>query len=88
MLKAEILANTFSQANKLTINYKKSIDNLMNSRVSDFKSESICLQSVNYTTFNEISNIISTLKVSESPGLDNVPNLLLKKLPAKALKLQ
>ena len=34
-----------------------------------------------------MSNIISTLKVSKSPGLDNVPNLLKKKLPAKALKL-
>ena len=72
---------------ELAFNYKHSMGNLINSTVSDLKSESICLQNVNYITFNEVSNIISTLKVSKSPGLDNVPNLFLKKLSAKALKL-
>ena len=69
------------------INYKHSMDNLINSAVREFKAEGICLQNVNYTAFNKMSNIISTLKVSKSPGFNNVPNLLRKKLPTKALKL-
>lgn len=85
--KAEILAKSFEQANNLTTNYKHSNDTSVNAIVKNFKKENPDSVNAILTSFSELNYLVSSLKSSKSPGFDNVPNLLLKKLPAKALNL-
>lgn len=85
--KAEALANTFAQSNNLTSHYKHSIDKHITKTISDFKNSNPSLHTAEFTSICEVQNILSSLKPSKSPGFDNVSNVLLKKLPFKALKL-
>lgn len=85
--KAEILADTFATANNITCNYKHSIDKTVNATVTRFKAESIDSEGDDLTTFDEISYLISTLKATKTPGLDNISNILIKNLPIKAIQI-
>lgn len=85
--KADILANTFAKSHILTMNYSHSFDNRVISTVNNFKAEPPTTDGAILITFDELSKVLSTLKTSKSPGFDNVPNILLKKLPDKAIKL-
>lgn len=85
--KAQILADTFAASNGLTSNYKHSFDKVVNSVVNRFKNEGRNSEGAIFTSLDELRSIIKPLKTSKSPGLDNVSNLLIKKLPEKALAI-
>lgn len=85
--KAELLADTFLRGNNLTSGYKHSVDRTVNSKVNRFKREANNTDGAILTSINELTSIIKSLKTSKSPGLDNISNLLIKKLPTKAIDL-
>lgn len=85
--KAESLANTFSQSHYLTMNYAHPSESKINNRAEKFKREPPNVNNAEYITESELKNILLQLKSSKSPGFDDVPNILLKNLPEKALKL-
>lgn len=85
--KSELLASTFAKAHSLTFNYTHSVDNIVNSTAQKLKLENPTTQNADFITINELSSVLSNLKSSKSPGFDNVPNILLKNLPQKAVQL-
>lgn len=85
--KADLLANTFYKSHELTLNYSHSIDRKVNFTAANLKAEEPSISGAVFITIEEISLIVSRLKTSKAPGFDNVPNILLKKLPSKALQL-
>lgn len=85
--KAEELANTFSKSHYLTLHYSHPFEANINQAVGNLKLEPPTLDEAELITANELANVLANLKTHKSPGLDNVPNALLKNLPDKALKI-
>lgn len=85
--KAKLLADTFSAANNTTTNYKHSVEKLVKSKINSFTREELSIEDAVFTSLDELSIIIHSLKSSKSPGLDNISNLLIKNLPMKAFRL-
>lgn len=85
--KADLLADVFFKFNYITVGYKHSIDASINSEIARFKLESPFAELILPTSISEISGLIANLKSSKSPGFDEISNLLLKRLPEKALKV-
>jgi len=86
--KVNSIANTFEQSHSLTSHLKHSID----AKVKQFNKQLLNDKQVNldastYTSPKEIKAIIKKLKSFKAPGLDGIQNILLKKLPAKAIIL-
>lgn len=84
---AEALADQFVKNHSLTINFKHSVDNEVNRVVKSIDStEPSTLQNnSNHTSVEEIVKIISKLKIRKAPGLDGIPNILIKRLPKAAI---
>lgn len=85
--KAQLLANTFVAANNLSTHFSHSQDRYVNAKVNNILYQPPTTEGARFTTISEISNCIATLKISKSPGLDQISNLLIKNLPHKALQL-
>lgn len=73
--KAQPLVNT------LTAFYQHTFDNKVN------KKDLADSYEIRFITFTEMSDLVSSLKTSKSPGFDKIPNILFKNLPEKATKL-
>lgn len=76
----------FENCQLLTVNMKHAhtesiVSNSMNYINTNLQPES----DIKYSSPQEIKYFIHSLKNRKSPGNDNVPNLLLKKLPKKGL---
>lgn len=85
--KAELLANTFAKAHTLTLDYRHAVDSKVNSLVTNLSAHCPNIDEATFITVPEISQILSTLKSSKAPGFDDISNIVLKKLPEKAIKL-
>lgn len=85
--KSELLANTFAKAHKLTLDYKHSIDTLVNTTAENLKTQNPTTINADFINSNELSHVLLKLKSSKSPGFDKIPNILLKRLPQKAVHL-
>lgn len=86
--KVDAIANTFEKSHALTANYKHSIDTKVdrfNKKLSE--NDQLNLDASTYSTPNEIKAIIKKLKPFKAPGLDGIQNILLKKLPIRAIIL-
>ena len=73
--KAQLLLDTFSSAYNFTSAHKHSNNKFVNSKVNQFKS---------YMLLNSENVSVISLK---SPGLDDVPNVLIESLPSNSIKL-
>lgn len=85
--KAEKLANTFAESHSLTLNYCHPSEAKINRSVRNIKLEPPNSDGAEFITEGELTNVLSQLKIDKSPGLDNVPNILLKNLPERAIKI-
>lgn len=86
--KVNAIANSFEKAHSLTANCKHSIDGKVNKFNKDLsESGEQNVDATTYTTPAEIKTIIKKLKSFKAPGLDKIQNILLKKLPHKAIVL-
>lgn len=86
-LVSDCLADAFSQSHYLTMNYTHPSEININRRIEKFKTEAPFLENIEYINESEMTNILSTLKCSKSPGFDEIPNILLKNLPEIRKKL-
>lgn len=85
--KAESLASTFARSHLLTANYQHPSEARINQTIDTLTMEAPNTENVEFITVNELRSILSTLKTSKSPGLDEIPNILLKRLPLKAVQI-
>lgn len=85
--KAEILANTFLNSHILTQNYKHPSEHNILRTVENFNSNPPDGSNVVLITESELTSILLQIKATKAPGLDNIPNILLKNLPEEAVKL-
>lgn len=86
--KVDVIANTFEKSHSLTADYKHSIDikvNRFNKQLLEM--DQLNMDAATYTSPKEIKSIIKKLKPFKAPGLDKIQNILLKKLPQKAIIL-
>lgn len=86
--KVNAIANTFESSHALTTNFKHSIDTKVNSFNKQLmKNNYSNLDASTYTSPKEIRAITKQLKSFKAPGIDGIQNILLKKLPFRALIL-
>lgn len=85
--KAEKLAHTFAQSHYLTIHYTHPSETQINNSVENLKQEPPNLDGAEFITMNELTYVLAKLKNNKAPGFDNIPNILLKHLPVKAVKI-
>ncbi|KAG4068987.1 hypothetical protein HA402_005648 [Bradysia odoriphaga] len=85
---AEALADQFVKNHTITINDRSAIDNKVNKIVQsiDRIHPSTLNTSDHHVQIEEVSRVISKLKIRKAPGIDGIPNVLLKKLPIDAKK--
>lgn len=86
--KVNCIASTFEKSHTLTASFKHSIDkevNRFNKIISNDLQPNLAAST--YTTPNEIKSIIKKLKSFKAAGLDGIQNILLKKLPIRAIIL-
>ena len=86
--RAEAIATSFARAHMLTKEFKHSVD----VRVRRFnklleRDTDVNLDATTFVTPSEIKNIIRRLKPSKAPGADGIQNVVLKKLPDRAIVL-
>lgn len=62
-----------------------SIDWTVKRSIKNLKENSIEIDSVTLCASDEIANLLQKAKPSKAPGQDNIPNILLKNLPQKAI---
>ena len=86
---ADELAEQFEKNNLLTIDYRHEVDNQVKKSVETI--DKICPSKLvnpeHHVNIGKISKIIKKLKVKKAPGLDGVPNILIKRLPLAAVEL-
>lgn len=77
--KAQTFADTFEESHKLTLNQSSINETKVQQSIDKFmrKKKSIGNQEI---AVSEISLILNNLKPKKSPGIDNIPNVALKKL--------
>ncbi len=84
---ADVLAEQFEKNNLLTINYRHAVDNQVNKTAESI--DKICpsklINPEHHINIGKIIKIIKKLKVKKAPGLDGVPNILIKRLPLVAI---
>lgn len=86
--KVNAIADTFEKSHALTSNFKHSIDAKVNSFNRKLeKNDHPNLNGSTFTTPKEVQTIIKQLKSFKAPGIDGIQNILLKKLPFRALIL-
>ena len=87
--KADSLADSFYKYHTLTINTncKNSITNTVNRTIKTFSKNGPDYDSFQIVSPNEIATIIKNLKSNKAPGFDNIGNIVLKRLPRKAIIL-
>lgn len=85
---AEALAEQFVQNHTITIHYRSALDDKVNKVVQsiDLIHPSTLNTSDHHVQTEEISRVISKLKIRKAPGIDGIPNILLKRLPSVAIK--
>lgn len=85
---AEALAGQFEKNNLLTIDYRHDIDNQVTKTVDVI--DKICptklINPEHHVNAEKISKIIKKLKIKKAPGLDGIPNILVKRLPIVAIE--
>lgn len=84
--RANSLAEIYKKAHTLTSNYSHENDNMVRNTVNNFKSMFFMDCQAPEIATNEIKNIIRHMKPFKSPGSDSIQNILLKKLPPKAIE--
>lgn len=86
--KARLIANQFEKSHHLTQDMAHSIERKVYKSIRHIDSTDVInLNSAELVTENEIYMHIKNLKNNKAPGFDEIPNIILKKLPDKAIKL-
>lgn len=86
--KANILADYFAESHLTTLNSRSSMETKVDSVVSSVELDNDRNNDLStFTNLEEIIFIISELKNSKAPGVDNISNTLLKKLPKRAYEV-
>ena len=82
---ANAIADQFVTAHNTSINFYSSIENKINLFASSIAEDVFLNEDITtLTSLEEIVFIIKNLKNSNPPGLDQITNLVLKKLPNSA----
>ena len=82
---ANAIADQFVTAHNTSINFYSSIENKINLFASSIAEDVFLNEDITtLTSLEEIVFIIKNLKNSKAPGLDQITNLVLKKLPNSA----
>ena len=86
--KANALADNFGLSHQLTGDYKHPVDRKVSAFVKKLSGNvEPNIDASTYTTPGEISSIIKQLRPNKAPGTDAIQNVLIKKLPLKAIFL-
>lgn len=85
---AEALADQFVQNHMITISDRSALDDKVNKVVQsiDHVNPSTLNTSNYHVPMEEVSRVISKLKIRKAPGIDGVPNILLKRLPSVGVR--
>lgn len=87
--KANALADTFASTHLLTHNQLSccSLERKVSSSIRKLRKTNCAVEEDQLVDEEEVVELLHNIKPSKAPGFDNIPNNLLKKLPAKAIKL-
>lgn len=86
--KAELLAKHYESIHRATSNLgNRHHNNLVNKAVNSFMQNNYNNNEYEECNIDEILLYIKTLKNKKAPGIDKIPNFVLKKLPTKAIEL-
>lgn len=86
--KSELFANYFESVHKLTENMgNKHNNNKVNKAVREFMNTRVDQNDVDLCNVEEMLMHIKNLKNKKAPGIDNIPNTIIKLLPNEAVQL-
>ena len=86
---AETLADQFMKNHSLTVNYCHPIDARVAkvTHIIDSIHPSTLYNTDRHVSFTDVHRVISKLKIKKAPGLDKIPNVLLKRMPDSGKEL-